>query len=135
MKKKFLLFYLLFPVYFFVYATTPILSTGEYGKLGGQAEGTIELKLFTVDLLLSNITHHKHQEGKSNIQVLLKRKRATVSSSESDFFKKPNDNIGVVAYVDPPSQAISYASLDQDIQIKLLQDYQQTHSGLSPPIV
>ncbi len=136
MKKKLLLFYLLFPVYFFVYATTPILSTGEYGKKGAQAG--LELKLFTVDHLLSNITNHKHKESKSIIKVLMKRKRATVSTSESDFLRMANDNTGIVSYEVPDiasPELRRYALPDQDIRLKLHQDFQQAHSGLSPPIV
>lgn len=146
MRKKQGIFYLIFSLSFVIYAASPFLYTREYRKT--LAGGSAEWRLF-VDLLLAsrpdnepstglkpqgfhNIRKNKIGDDDSYpVHILLKKKRATLSLDDSDIFEKTGKNICAAASFHALPE-VSYAIKEND-GARSGNDFQHTHSGLSPP--
>ncbi|MBI3755308.1 MAG: hypothetical protein HY265_04005 [Deltaproteobacteria bacterium] len=136
MKKKHRIFSIIFSICFSIYAASPLLYTYEDGKTYSQTgANSSNLKLFVVDLLLSNLTHHKSQAKHSGaLPILLKKKRATLSSDKLNMPEKQEKNPGVIADLPVPSETL-YRIATQNNEPKLNEYFYRHHSGLSPPSV
>lgn len=136
MKKKCHVFYIMFAIFFSIYAVSPLLYTYECRGITGQTYTALNnLRLFVVDIFLLNLTHHtKNSDNKArSIHVLLKKKRATVSSGKVDIAKEPIENLAMVAdfHILPQTSYRTAAPNDEFIFHK---DFYHLHAGLSPPI-
>ena len=136
MKKKCHVFYIMFAIFFSIYAVSPILYTHECKSTTSQTDTSLNnLRLFFVDLFLLNLTHHtKTSDNKTHsIHVLLKKKRAIVSSGKLNIAKEPIENLGTVADFHILSQT-SYRTAAPNNEFNFHKDFYQLHAGLSPPI-
>ncbi|MBI5327613.1 MAG: hypothetical protein HZB80_04910 [Deltaproteobacteria bacterium] len=135
LKKKYRIFSVIFSICFSIYAASPLLYTHEDGKTDKQTgANSSNLKLFLVDILLSNLTHHKSQAKHSGaVHVLLKKKRATLSSDKLNMPEKQEKNLAKVADSPVPSE-ILYRIAPQNNKPKLNEYFYLSHSGLSPPL-
>ncbi len=136
-KKKYLIFYILFPVYFLIYAASPLIYTAmadagtrEYENADNRTESA-RLELFVVDLLLSNLTHHDHKSDSRAFHMLFKKNRAALSSDNLNTIEKPEINTGISRDpVTPPE--IRHATVTRDPK-ESSKVFQKLHSGPSPP--
>lgn len=84
--------------------------------------------------MLSNLTQHDNSNADQPcvVPILLKKKRATLSSDKLNIPEKQGKNTGMVADMPVPSET-PYRIAAQNCKPKFHEDFDQSHSGLSPP--
>lgn len=132
MKNTFHILCLIFSLYFSLYAISP-LSYSYNRQIDERGDTTVAgFRLFVVELLLSNIAHHK-DEDKTAAILLFKKKRAAVSSGELHISGKIFKSVGKL----PQGFALFNSSSAQitccGIRSQYRKDVYLSYSGLSPP--
>lgn len=132
-KKNY--FHLLFLLYFSIYAVSPLLYHYEYREAGSLNEiAAPGLRLFLVDILFSRLIRQGEQESNSSVPILLKKKRAAVSSDKvNNIEKTPIKYIGKARDL-TGKPALLHIAEARNSRLQFHQDFYLYHSGLSPPV-
>lgn len=131
MKRSHRIGSLLFSICFFIYAVSPLSAIYQQREVIGQTTSAVNgIRLLVVELLLYPPAQEDDSNGTSS-RVLLRKKRATISSDKLKISKKhiKNDIVassGIISS-EPPCVWIVAPKLQNGSHLQ--------HSGLSPPSV
>ncbi len=158
-KNKYIILNIIFALYYVVFAVSPLeyanaaepASSSLSANAGEKGRHDPSFKLFVVGLVLSNVTHHDSDSGKT--RFLFKKKRAYAKSSfetskvrivlpralpralppnGSDVADDPQHAGGIEDLTDPPE--VRFIAAAEETKPKADRGFKQDHSGLSPPI-
>lgn len=144
MKKGYHIFSLLFSIYFSVFAVSPLTYTYSCNDVAEQTDNSIKnIRLFVIDLLLSSLAKKDNmgqgndsKSQSSSFNILLKKKRATLSSNKveisSNVFKKTGPVTEAFTFLPETFPAISAL---QDNKPVFQNGFHKPYSGLSPPSI
>lgn len=131
MKKRNSLYYGLFLACFCIYSVSPI--SYKYKQVPQSEVSFNNLNIFVLELILSPLAHQQSQkDGSSSAHVLLKKKRATLSSEKFKITLNSIDTDGI-SY-SPVSHGTDRAVLIAQTHFATEKIKYFTSSGLSPPI-
>ncbi len=135
-KKRNHIFWLLFSLYFFIFTISPLSCVYEHSHIDRQDIAVKGLRLFIVDKILSMISRDDSQRDdydSSTVRILLKKKRATLSSVK--ISKAQAKEVGIISHptVIPKRQCAATAVQNRGPQSSGY--FYSLHSGLSPPSV
>lgn len=135
MKRSHRIGSLLFSICFFIYAVSPLSAIYQQREVIGQTTSAVNgIRLLVVELLLYPPAQEDDGNGTSS-RVLLRKKRATLSSDKLKISKKQLKNDIVASSHIITSEAPCVWILAQDEETKLQNGSHLQHSGLSPPSV
>lgn len=135
MKRSHRIVSLLFSICFFIYAVSPLSAVYQQKQVIEQTSSAFNgIRLLVVELLLSPLSQHDDSNDTSS-RVLLRKKRATLSSDKLKTSKKQIKNIIVASSDIISSEASPTLLVAQDKKPRLQNRSHLPHSGLSPPSV
>lgn len=136
MKNKGRIFCLIFSLYFSLYAISPLSCSYNPRQIDEQGNTTVTgIRLFVVELLLSNTTRHTNEDKTDNsTNFLFKKKRAVSSVNKLHIFGKILKDIYAVVYSSKLSEKPSVIVIQTDASSISTNYYYLPYSGLSPPL-
>lgn len=138
MKKKEHIFSILFSVYFFIFTASPLVYTYGHKEIITQTDVSMKnLRIFAIDLLLPVFMQDVNQDNKSSspVHILLKKKRATLSSEKTSDLKNIIKNPIIVYWNFIFAYEISHVTIVvQTDGPKPQRNYYLSYSGISPPL-
>ncbi|MBI3754235.1 MAG: hypothetical protein HY266_09405 [Deltaproteobacteria bacterium] len=134
-KKQFRTICILFSIYFFIYAASPLLYSYEPRNVSGLTNSSvINLQLLVVDLVLSNLSRDMGQDNHHSINLLFRQKQAILSSPDSlNTENKPITSLDKIRDITAPPTTSIYILAAYDNGSNFHEDFHKFHSGLSPP--
>ncbi len=135
MKRSHRISSLLFSVCFFIYAVSPLSAVYQHNQVISQAVSAFNgIRLLVVELLLSPPTHEDDGNGTSS-RVLLRKKRATLSSDKLKISKRQIKKVIASSNIISSETETTYFAIITEHDIPLRERVMLLHSGLSPPLV
>lgn len=137
MRQRHRIFYTLFSLHFLIYAVSPLSLTYENKQTFTQPYIAIkDLRLLVFDLLLAPFAQSDNQdEDSSSGQILLKKKRFTLSSDKLKPLRSYTKKVGVVSNFAVPHENSYIEILAQNNEYQFEKGFIHSFSGLSPPVV
>ncbi len=135
MKNKDRIFCLIFSLYFSLYAISP-LSCSYSRQVDEHGDVAVTgIRLFVVELLLSNFIQHKDEDKTGHsTNLLLKKKRAALSLNKLHIFGKILKDIYAAPQSSELSGKLPVAAVQTDVPgMSMNYYYYLSYSGLSPP--
>lgn len=135
MKRRHRISSLLFSICFFIYAVSPLSAIYQQREVIGQTTSAVNgIRLLVVELLLYPPVQEDDGTGTSS-RVLLRKKRATLSSDKLNFSKKQIKKVIASGNIISSETETTYFAIITEHDTPLRERVVLLHSGLSPPLV
>ena len=135
MKRRHRISSLLFSICFFIYAVSPLSAIYQQREVIGQTTSAVNgIRLLVVELLLYPPVQEDDGTGTSS-RVLLRKKRATLSSDKLNFSKKQIKKVIASGNIISSETETTYFAIITEHDTPLREGVVLLHSGLSPPLV
>ncbi|MBI4746102.1 MAG: hypothetical protein HY786_06095 [Deltaproteobacteria bacterium] len=126
---------LLLSVCFFIYAVSPLSAVYQHNQVISQAVSAFNgIRLLVVELLLSPPAHEDDGDGTSS-RVLLRKKRATLSSDKLKVSKRQIKKVIASNNIISSDAETTFPVVITEHDTPLREGIVLLHSGLSPPSV
>lgn len=135
MKRRHRISSLLFSICFFIYAVSPLSAIYQQREVIGQTTSAVNgIRLLVVELLFYPPAQEDDGNGTSS-RVLLRKKRATLSSDKLNFSKKQIKKVIASGNIISSETETTYFAIITEHDTPLRERVVLLHSGLSPPSV
>ena len=136
MKRRHHISALLLSACFFIYAVSPLSAIYQQKQVIGQTPSALNgIRLFVVELLLSPLTQDGDDTNGTSSRVLLRKKRAILSSDKLKSPQKHTKDVVIVSAGLILSDTPHISKIVDYCKPAFKEGLHHSYSGLSPPLV